>query len=169
GSDRVLKRMGRHWYTASSYAAAVERIVRDTPVFGLGADIITGFPGESETDHRATMTIVQSLPFTGLHVFPYSARPGTSAERLGGHASSVDGNRRARELRDLGERKKDAYHRARDGGDADVVIVGNATGREGLTEDYIRVRSTDAALARGARVRATLVYRDAVMLATPRA
>src|SRR5688572_20503536 len=46
GSDAVLKRMGRHWYTASRYAAAVERIVHDTSVFALGADIIAGFPGE---------------------------------------------------------------------------------------------------------------------------
>lgn len=168
GSDRVLKRMGRHWYTSASYAAAVERIVRDAPVFGLGADVIAGFPGEGEEDHRATMALVQSLPFTGLHVFPYSSRPGTAAERLGGDASSADGKRRARELRELGERKTDEYHRARDGGDADVVIVGNATGREGLTEDYIRVRSTDAALARGVRVSARLAYRNGVMLATPR-
>src|SRR5690606_3597999 len=83
GSDRVLRRMGRHWYSASTYAMAVERIVRDGSVFGLGADVIAGFPGERDEDHRATMAMVESLPFTGLHVFPYSLRPGTAAERLG--------------------------------------------------------------------------------------
>ena len=51
GSDRILKRMGRHWYTKSSYAHAVEKIVREHPVFGLGADVIAGFPGETDADH----------------------------------------------------------------------------------------------------------------------
>ena len=166
GSDRVLKRMGRHWYTAASYARAVERIVRDTPVFGLGADVIAGFPGETDEDHRSTMALVESLPFTGLHVFPYSVRPGTAAERLDGHLPSEEIRRRARELRELGERKADAYHRARDGGEADVVIVGNAAKREGLTGDYIRVRCGNQSFARGTRVKARLEYRDGEMLAT---
>lgn len=167
GSDKVLKRMGRHWYTSASYASAVERIVRDAPVFGLGADIIAGFPGETEEDHRATMQLVESLPFTGLHVFPYSARPGTGAERLRGQLPASEISRRASELRELGERKADSYHRARDGGDADVVIVGGAGRREGLSEDYIRARCTDESLARGSRVKARLEYRDGVMFARP--
>jgi threonylcarbamoyladenosine tRNA methylthiotransferase MtaB len=167
GSDRVLKRMGRHWYSAASYAAAVEHIVRGVPVFGLGADIIAGFPGETEEDHQATMQLVESLPFTGLHVFPYSARPGTAAERLGAQLPAREISRRAREVRELGERKADAYHRARDGGAADVVIIGSAGMREGLTEDYIRVRSTDESLARGIRVSARLEYRDGAVSARP--
>ena len=51
--------MGRRWYTVATCVAALERIVRDAPVFGLGADIIAGFPGESEDDHRATMSLVE--------------------------------------------------------------------------------------------------------------
>ena len=76
GSDRILKRMGRHWYTRASYAHAVEDIVKDHPVFGLGADVIAGFPGETEDDHRETLDFVGSLPFTYLHVFPYSRASG---------------------------------------------------------------------------------------------
>ena len=167
GSDRVLKRMGRHWYSAASYAAAVERIVRGVPVFGLGADIIAGFPGETEEDHGATMDLVESLPFTGLHVFPYSVRPGTAAERLGAQLPARGISRRAREVRELGARKADAYHRARDGGAADVVIIGSAGMREGLTEDYIRVRCTDESLGRGIRVSARLEYRDGAVFASP--
>ncbi len=74
GSDRVLKRMGRHWYTASSYRRGVERLAARVAPLGLGADIIVGFPGESAEDHRATMRVVEDLPFTYLHVFPYSRR-----------------------------------------------------------------------------------------------
>src|SRR6185503_8364178 len=76
GSDPVLKRMGRNWYKAATYAAAVERLASGVPVFALGADVIAGFPGESDDDHRATLEFVRALPFTYLHVFPYSVRPG---------------------------------------------------------------------------------------------
>ena len=51
-------------------------------VFGLGADVIAGFPGETDADHAATVALVERLPFTYLHVFPFSLRPGTAAERL---------------------------------------------------------------------------------------
>lgn len=167
GSDRILRRMGRHWYTAASYAAAVERIVGDAPVFGLGADIIAGFPGETEDDHRATVALIESLPFTGLHVFPFSERPGTAAVRLGGRVSSDETRLRARELREWGERKADAHHRVRDGGEAELVVEGNAATRDGLTEDYIRARCSDASMARGSRVKVRLEYRDGEMVAAP--
>jgi threonylcarbamoyladenosine tRNA methylthiotransferase MtaB len=165
GSDRVLKRMGRHWYTAARYAEAIERIVRDAPVFGLGADVIAGFPGESNDDHRATLALLESLPFTGLHVFPYSVRPGTAAERLPGRVAPSVATERARELRALAERKAEAYRRSRAGGVADVVIVGNGARREGLTEDYLTVIPADSTLPRGARVRARLEGRGAELWA----
>jgi len=170
GSDRVLKRMGRHWYTAASYAEAVERIVRDAPVFGLGADIIAGFPGESEADHRATMALVESLPFTGLHVFPYSARPGTAAERLGERVREGDVSRRAAELRALAARKVRAYVLRRAGGRADVVVLGGSAAdgaRKGLTEDYLAVSISGCAAPRGARVDALLESRGGALFARP--
>ena len=163
----LVDRLGRHWYTAASYAAAVERIVRDAPIFGLGADIIAGFPGESDADHRATMSLLESLPFTGLHVFPFSERPGTAAVRLGGRASSEEIRMRARELRGLGERKAEAYHSARHGGEAELVVVGSTVKREGLTEDYIRACCSDASITRGSRVKVRLGYSAGEMVATP--
>src|ERR1019366_3664572 len=81
-SDRVLKRMGRHWYCAAGYANAATAIAIRAGTFALGADVITGFPGETNEDHAATVALVRSLPFTYLHVFPYSARPGAAAARL---------------------------------------------------------------------------------------
>jgi threonylcarbamoyladenosine tRNA methylthiotransferase MtaB len=170
GSDRVLKRMGRHWYTAASYAAAVERIVRDAPVFGLGADIITGFPGETEDDHRATVSLVESLPFTGLHVFPYSVRPGTAAERLRGRVQQGEVSRRAAALRALAERKARAYEQRRVGGLAELVILGGADAdgaRKGLTEDYLTVSMSECDLPRGTRVPALLDSRDGALFARP--
>ncbi len=170
GSDRVLKRMGRHWYSASSYAAAVERIVRDAPVFGLGADIIAGFPGESEEDHGATRALVESLPFTGLHVFPYSARAGTAAERLRECVQPGEVSRRAAELRVLAARKARAYELARVGGSADVVVLGGAASdgaRKGITEDYLTVSVPECEAPRGSRIAALLDSRDGALFARP--
>lgn len=155
GSDRLLRRMGRHWYTASTYARAVERLAATVPLLGLGADVIAGFPGEEEAEHEATLAFVASLPFTYLHVFPFSRRPGTAAERLAGHLRSEVVQRRARELRQVGVAKERAHRERRLGGVADVVVVRGDV-REGLTEDYLTVAIADPAQPRGARLRARL-------------
>lgn len=155
GSDHVLKRMGRHWYTTSSYADAVERLVSDHTVFGLGADVIAGFPGETEEDHQATLSFVRALPFTYLHVFPYSARPGTAATRLPNHVDGGVARHRAAELRASGETLAHAYRVRRAGGIADVVII-RGDRREGLTEDYLQVDLEGERFPRGTRLAARL-------------
>jgi threonylcarbamoyladenosine tRNA methylthiotransferase MtaB len=148
--------MGRHWYTADRYAEAVERLVDGHAAFGLGADVIAGFPGETDADHAATMALVERLPFTALHVFPYSARPGTAATRLGPLGDPARVARRAAELRAVGARKHDAHATRRAGTTADVVVVGDAAGRSGLTEDYLTVLLADVSVPRGARLPARL-------------
>jgi threonylcarbamoyladenosine tRNA methylthiotransferase MtaB len=166
GSDRVLKRMGRHWYSAAAYAAAAARIAAQRGVFALGADIITGFPGETEADHAATVALVHELPFTYLHVFPYSARPGTAALRMDGEVPAAVSRERSAELRAIGEAKAAAYRAARVGGAADVVVVGDGARREGLTEDYLTVRLHDPALPRRSRFEACLGIDESGALAT---
>jgi threonylcarbamoyladenosine tRNA methylthiotransferase MtaB len=140
GSDRILKRMGRHWYTAGSYRARLEWLAERMPVLGLGADIIAGFPGETDADHRATLALVDGLPFTYLHVFPYSERPGAAAARLPQPVAPALVRDRARELRELGEAKERAYRVTRLGRRADGVVCGRGEGKvEVLTEDYLSV------------------------------
>ena len=140
GSDRILKRMGRHWYTAGSYRARLEWLSQRMPVLGLGADIIAGFPGETDADHRATLALVEALPFTYLHVFPYSERPGAAAARLPQPVAPALVRDRARELRELGEAKERAYRVRRLGQRADAVVCGRREGKvEVLTEDYVSV------------------------------
>jgi len=157
GSASVLRRMGRHWYTPDSYAAAVTALVSRTSIFGLGADVIAGFPGETDADHRATCAVVEALPFTSLHVFPYSPRPGTAAVRLGDEVPDAVRRTRAAELRAIGARKTAEYVASRAGGSADVVVIGHEGGhRDGLTEDYLPVDLPAPAPARGARYRASL-------------
>jgi threonylcarbamoyladenosine tRNA methylthiotransferase MtaB len=158
GSDRVLKRMGRHWYTAAQYRARVEWLAARLPRFGLGADVIVGFPGETERDHAATAELVRALPYTYLHVFPYSERPGAAARRLGRPVAPATATRRAAELRAVAAARGATYRAARAGGPADVILVRRQVGRgrfEGLTEDYLTV-DVPVEPAVAPRLRATL-------------
>ena len=139
GSDAVLRRMGRHWYTSATYARGVERLAARMEVLGLGADVIAGFPGESDADHEQTVRLIERLPFTYLHVFPYSPRPGTAATRLGAPVSPTVADRRAAELRHLGADKASAYAARRVGGLADAIVVGRGGQREVVTGDYLTV------------------------------
>jgi threonylcarbamoyladenosine tRNA methylthiotransferase MtaB len=169
GSDAVLKRMGRHWYTAGQYARVVERLAAASSILGLGADVIAGFPGETERDHAETVAMIEHLPFTYLHVFPWSLRPGTAAERLGGRVQPPVIANRARELRELATRKAAAYRQTRDGGTADVIVVHggpSATEREGVTEDYLSVLPAPA-IARGVRYRGRLTQTGDKLSAVP--
>jgi len=169
GSDAVLKRMGRHWYSAGEYARVVERLAAARTVLGLGADIIAGFPGETDADHAQSVALVERLPFTYLHVFPFSPRPGTAAERLGGRVQPRVIADRARQLRELADRKAAAYTQARAGGLADVIVVHGgpaATQREGVTEDYLSVLP-GAQIPRGDRYRAKLALDGSRLSALP--
>lgn len=168
GSDRVLKRMGRHWYTAARYAHAVEALVSSAPYFGLGADVMTGFPGETDADHRATVELVESLPFTYLHVFPYSPRPGTAALRLGAAVPPELAAGRAAELRAIAEAKAAAYRESRVGGTADVVVIASGPRREGVTDDYLTVDIADPSLPRATRFEAELGIANGALTAVDR-
>jgi threonylcarbamoyladenosine tRNA methylthiotransferase MtaB len=166
GSDSVLRRMGRHWYTARTYADAVGALVQDRDVFGLGADIICGFPSETEEDHHATLALIERLPFTYLHVFPFSSRPGTPAERLGPAVPANVIDRRTADLREMAARKARAYRARRAGGTADVIVTTGGSRCEGVTEDFLTVRMSES-VPRGMRLRAALTIRDGDLIAIP--
>jgi threonylcarbamoyladenosine tRNA methylthiotransferase MtaB len=151
GSDRILQRM-RRWHTREQYRRRVLEIAERVHTFGLGADIIVGFPGETEADHSQTRALVEELPYTYLHVFPYSVREGTTAadlsDRVPGHLAAE----RSRELRGIGISKGSAYASGRTGTGALVAVE---TDTQGLTGDYLRVRFTGSA-GPGSLVRARL-------------
>lgn len=94
GSATVLQRMGRGHYTPETVLTAMEGVGRIWPLMALGADVITGFPGETEAEAADSLALIRALPLTYAHVFPYSERPGTRAATL---PHPVPGNvRRAR-------------------------------------------------------------------------
>ncbi len=72
----------RRPYNTAGFAEIVERVRDLIPDAGIGTDLIVGFPGETEDDHRQTVDFVRHMPFTYLHVFPYSIRPGTEAAAM---------------------------------------------------------------------------------------
>ena len=139
GSDRILRAMGRR-YAAAEYREAVERALERVPRLGLGADVITGFPGEDDAAFDETVRLVRDLPFSNLHVFPYSERPGTPAASLPGAVPVRVRRERARALIALGEEKRAAFAASFAGGEAEVLVEraepdGTATG---WTGEYLR-------------------------------
>lgn len=136
GADPVLRRM-RRWHTREQYRRGALRIAEAAGPVGLGADVITGFPGESDADHGATVALVEELPFTYLHVFPYSVRDGTAAASLPGRVPERVARERAAELRTLAAEKGRRYAEQRGGAAAEVVLEGR--GGAALTGDYLRV------------------------------
>ncbi len=148
GADPVLRRM-RRWHTREAYRRRALEIAERVPGIGLGADVITGFPGETQADHEATRALVSELPFTYLHVFPYSPRDGTAAAGLPDPVPERIATQRARDLRDLALEKGRKHRVSRLGEVAEVAL--EAGGRRGVTGDYLRV-STRPAGGRDSRV-----------------
>lgn len=104
GSDPVLGRMGRP-YTAAEYLDVVTRLVRRFPDAAIGADVIVGFPGETDREFEETLLFVEHAPLTYLHVFSYSDRPGTRASFMEPKVRPETIHERSLRLRELGERK----------------------------------------------------------------
>jgi threonylcarbamoyladenosine tRNA methylthiotransferase MtaB len=141
GADRILRAMHR-WYRAAHYAERIQLIRRMLPGAAIGADVIVGFPGETEEDFRATHEFIERLPFTYLHVFSFSARPGTKAAALGAAVRSQTIRDRARTLRALGQQKAAGFRAALAGCSMRALTL--ARGGEGWTEaltgNYLKVR-----------------------------
>jgi threonylcarbamoyladenosine tRNA methylthiotransferase MtaB len=141
GSDPVLQRMNRP-YTAAQYLDVVQTISRRFPDAALGADIIAGFPGETDREFEETISFVEHSPLTYLHVFSYSDRPGTQAAQMAGKVRPETVHERSLRLRALGERKKEAFHRRLAGTEQRVLVLRERTpeGRlVGLSGNYLEV------------------------------
>jgi threonylcarbamoyladenosine tRNA methylthiotransferase MtaB len=136
GSDRLLAAMRRP-YTATACASLLRSIRARIPHASIGTDLIVGFPGESDADFGETCRLVEDLPVTYLHVFPYSDRPGTEAAKM---APKVDGasiRERGQALRALGHRKAHAFRESQIGAIRRALTVDD--GRSAVTTNYLKV------------------------------
>ncbi|MFH1016967.1 MAG: tRNA (N(6)-L-threonylcarbamoyladenosine(37)-C(2))-methylthiotransferase MtaB [Pseudomonadota bacterium] len=142
GSDRVLQRMNRK-YRVERYAERVQALVQTRPRMGLGADVMVGFPGETGVDFEQTVEWIEKLPITFLHVFRFSARPGTRAATLDGAVSDADKYGRMKRLIDLGERKRRAFQASFIGSVQPVLVEKKRDEKgclTGYTPHYVPVR-----------------------------
>ncbi len=135
GSDTVLRRMHRK-YRPHHYESRV-RLARELmPDAAIGADVMTGFPGETEEEFAQTRAFVEALPFTYLHIFPYSERPGTPAADAQNHVPWPKRKERGRILKALALAKNEAFRRSQTGRTLSVVTLGNG---EAMASNYITV------------------------------
>jgi len=133
------------WYRAEHYARRVELVHERLPHAAIGADIITGFPGETEADHAATLRFISERPFTYLHVFSYSQRPGTKAAALPDQVPGSVIKRRARELRALAEAKSAAFRSSQIGRRLSVLTLhrdplDDPSVTPALSENYLAIQ-----------------------------
>ena len=149
GSDAVLRRMHRK-YRPWHYRERIEEIRAAMPTAAIGADVMVGFPGETEVEFAETRRMIEDLPLTYLHVFTYSARPGTPAAEITNQVAVRVARERNRILRELSEKKKLSFMRSFVGetveaitlsGGADAPVGGTSkVFTEALTDNYLKLR-----------------------------
>jgi threonylcarbamoyladenosine tRNA methylthiotransferase MtaB len=142
GSDRILRAMHR-WYRSEHYAERIQRIRRHSPGAAIGADVIVGFPGETDREFQTTVDFIERLPLTYLHVFSFSVRPGTAAAAFSERQDIAPGviRERARFLRTLGEKKASAFRAAQSGRTLRALTLARngEDWTEALTGNYLKV------------------------------
>jgi len=141
GCDRILRAMHR-WYRTEHYAERVNLIRRLLPDAAIGADVIVGFPGETDAEFRTTFEFIERLPLTYLHVFSFSTRPGTAAAALSDAVPLQTIRERARALRELAGRKSAAFRASLFGSTMRALTLarGGDDWTEALSGNYLKLR-----------------------------
>ena len=146
GDDDVLKKMNRD-YDRSFLSDLVRELHRRISNLSIGADVIVGFPGETEERFKHTYELVESLPFSYLHVFPFSKRKGTPAFQFPQRVNEEEIKKRAETMRELGKQKRQAFYRQYLHQELSVLVEDRKekeTGRrKGLSRNYIPVLIDD--------------------------
>jgi len=141
GSDKILRKMHRK-YRPWHYADRIERIRRAMPDAAIGADVMVGFPGESDDDFEQTRALIERLPFTYLHVFTYSSRPGTPSAEMPDQVPVQIARERNRVLRELAAQKKRAFMESFVGREVEAITLTHFDGEhtEALTDNYLKLQ-----------------------------
>ncbi len=142
GSDKILKLMQRR-YLSKVYAERIERIKTIIPEAGIGADVIVGFPNESDEDFKITRDFILNIPISYLHVFTYSERPGTLAAKMNEQIPKNIRKKRTNDLRLIGLRKKYQFYLDNIGNVHRVLFEHPEQDGsiKGFTSNYIRVKT----------------------------
>lgn len=140
GSDSVLKLMHRH-YDTQLFIDKIQLIKRLMPDAFLGIDVMVGTRGETPEYFEETYRLLDSLPVTQLHVFPYSERPGTAALKIPYVVDAKDKKKRSQRLLDMSEEKTQAFYASHIGQEKEVLFEKAPRGKamHGFTDNYIRV------------------------------
>ena len=148
GDAEILAAMGRR-YTPEQYRCTVAKALAAMPFLGLGTDVIVGFPGEDDRAFENTVALVRDLPFSNLHIFPYSRRKGTRADTMPDQVPESVKKERLHRLRELGETKRHHFARRFDGQTVSVLIerVDKQGTGHGWTGEYLAARITAPGLA----------------------
>lgn len=141
GDDKILKLMNRT-YKARDFPNIVEKILKNIPDIAIGTDVIVGFPGEGEKEFSNTRHLLDILPITYMHIFPFSARPNTLASKMGSQVHSMIKKKRFAELNALNIKKRKAYMNLQAGKTLDVIIEehGPENTSVGTSSNYLKVR-----------------------------
>ena len=140
GSDRVLRMMHRK-YRPWHYREKVEQIRAAMPTAAIGADVMVGFPGESDADFEETRLMIQQLPLTYLHVFNYSARPGTPASLMKTEVPPAVARERSHILHELGSEKKSEFMKSFVGNTVEAITLKGFDGEytAALTDNFLKL------------------------------
>jgi threonylcarbamoyladenosine tRNA methylthiotransferase MtaB len=141
GSDRILRKMHRR-YRPWHYADRIQRIRAAMPTAAIGADVMVGFPGETDEHFEETRSFIESLPYTYLHVFTYSSRPGTPSATMEQQVPVHIARERNKVLRDLIAEKKQAFMQSLVGSEIEAVTLTNRDEQytEALTDNYQKLK-----------------------------
>lgn len=143
GSDEILKAMRRKYDTAL-YASRIQHIKEKMPNACIGVDVIVGFPGETDEAFLKTYQFLNELNISYLHVFPYSERSNTTANKMPGKVLLRNRNERVQQLQILSEKKKRFFYESQLGSTQSVLweAENNANSLFGFTENYVKVKTT---------------------------
>ena len=142
GDRNILKKMNRH-YTPPDYKKLILKINKKIPGAAIGVDVITGFPGEDDQAFNNGYVLIEELPVSYLHVFPFSPRKGTPAAEYPDQVDTKIIKQRASRLRELGKRKKSEFYQSCLGKEYSVLTEGWESEEEkiikGLSDNYLKV------------------------------
>jgi len=171
-SDAILRAMGRP-YDFGFYADRILTLRKALPKAAIGADILVGFPGETDGEFEKAEARIKALPLTYFHVFPYSPRPGTPAADYPDPVPQDIAKKRSSRLREMGEKKQLAFARSLTGETLEVIFERHRdkkTGKlKGLTDNYqtLLAQGPDTLLSQKVRVRVTAAHDDARLEGDP--